>query len=154
MYLWDWRSGELVTKLQAASSYSTISSVSFSLDSKHIVTAGKRHFKFWVLGSSRRTQLNGVMGRTSSLAIHGKPANLAIQRGSSFISITPLWSNVSNSSLKQASDSFPIYALTEAGLIGVRTVLRLICFVLENLRHWYILRVITGSFCSQEYCTL
>ncbi|KAF7845400.1 mitogen-activated protein kinase-binding protein 1 isoform X1 [Senna tora] len=117
MYLWDWRSGELVTKLQATSSCSTISSVSFSSNAKFIVTAGKKHLKFWVLGSSRRTQLNGGLGRTAC-QLHGKPANLAIQRGNSFISITSsLLSNISNNNSKQASDSFPIYALTEAGIL-------------------------------------
>ncbi|XP_054779617.1 uncharacterized protein LOC129287476 isoform X2 [Prosopis cineraria] len=114
IHLWDFRSGELVTKLQATSSCSSITSVGFSLDAKVIVTAGKRHLKLWALGSSRRTQLNGGMGRTTSLAIHAKPANLAIQRGSSFISIaSSVWSN----NFKQAGDSFPLYALTDAGIL-------------------------------------
>lgn len=143
MYLWNWRNGELVTKLQATSSSSAISSVSFSSDSKLIVTAGKRHLKFWVLGSSRRTQLNGGMGRTAPFAIHGKPANLSIQRGSSFISIaSSVWRNTTNINFKQAGDSFLIYALTDAGLIWFRTTLRLMCFVLETLRHGYMLHMI------------
>ncbi|KAK4270452.1 hypothetical protein QN277_023488 [Acacia crassicarpa] len=118
IYLWDFRSGELVTKLQASSSCSSITSVGFSLDAKLIVTAGTRHLKFWVLGSSRRTQLNGGRGRTTSLAIHGKPANLAIQRGSSFISIaSSVWCNISDNNFKQVGVSFPIYALTDAGIL-------------------------------------
>ncbi|XP_028787401.1 mitogen-activated protein kinase-binding protein 1 isoform X2 [Neltuma alba] len=118
IYLWDFRSGELVTKLQATSSCSSIKSVGFSMDAKLIITAGTRHLKFWVLESSRRSQMNGGRGRTTSLAIHGKPANLAIQRGSSFISIaSSVWSNISDNNFKQVGDSFPIYALTDAGIL-------------------------------------
>lgn len=129
IYLWDWRSGELVTKLQATSSCSTVSSVSFSSDAKFIVTAGKKHLKFWVLISSRRTQLNGVMSRSASLAIHEKPAKLAIHKGSSFISIaSSMWSNSSYDNCKQAADCFPLYALTDSGLIWFRASLILIFF--------------------------
>ncbi|XP_019450724.1 PREDICTED: mitogen-activated protein kinase-binding protein 1 [Lupinus angustifolius] len=116
IYLWDWRSGELVTKLQVTSSCSAISSVSFSSDAKFIVTAGKKHLKFWGLGSSGRTQLNGEMRRSATLAIHEKHANLAIHKGSSFISVvSSVWSNSSYDNCKQAGDCFPIHALTDSG---------------------------------------
>ncbi|MED6150355.1 hypothetical protein PIB30_071499 [Stylosanthes scabra] len=62
IYLWEWRSGELVTKVKATSACSTISNVSFSSDAKLIVTSGEKHLKFWVLGSSIRTQINGTKG--------------------------------------------------------------------------------------------
>ncbi|RDX82457.1 WD repeat-containing protein 62, partial [Mucuna pruriens] len=117
IYLWDWRSGELVTKLQATSSCSTISSVSFSSDAKFFVTAGKKHLKFWVLGSSRKTQLNGGMSRTTSLAIHEKPANLSIHKGSTFTSITSVWGCSGYDNCKQAGDCFPIYTLTDSGIL-------------------------------------
>ncbi|TKY65891.1 Mitogen-activated protein kinase-binding protein 1 [Spatholobus suberectus] len=117
IYLWDWRSGKLVTKLQATSSCSTISSVSFSSDAHFFVTAGKKHLKFWVLGSSRKTQLNGGMSRTTSVAIHEKPANLSIHKGSSFTSITSVWGCSGYDDCKQAGDCFPIYTLTDSGIL-------------------------------------
>ncbi|KAG5142868.1 hypothetical protein JHK82_018563 [Glycine max] len=117
IYLWDWRSGELITKLQATSSCSTISSVSFSSDAKFFVTAGKKHLKFWILGSSRKTQLNGGISRTTSLAIHEKPANLSILKGSSFTSITSMWGCSGHDNCKQAGDCFPIYTLTDSGIL-------------------------------------
>lgn len=134
IYIWDWRSGELITKLQATSSCSTISSVSFSSDAKFFVTAGKKHLKFWILGSSRKTQLNGGISRTTSLAIHEKPANLSILKGSSFTSITSMWGCSGHDNCKQAGDCFPIYTLTDSGLMQFRESLRLI-FVFKILRH-------------------
>ncbi|KAK7395150.1 hypothetical protein VNO78_15694 [Psophocarpus tetragonolobus] len=116
IYLWNWRSGELVTKLQAASSSSTISSVSFSSDAKFFVTAGKKHLKFWILGSSRKTNLNGGMGR-ASLVIHEKSANLSIHKGSSFTSITSVWSRSGYDNCRQAGDCFLIYTLTDSGIL-------------------------------------
>ncbi|KAJ1437346.1 WD40/YVTN repeat-like-containing domain superfamily [Sesbania bispinosa] len=118
IYLWDWRSGHLVTKLQATSSCSTVSSVSFSSDAKFIVTAGKNHLKFWTLGSSRRTQQNGGMSRTTSLAIHEKLTNLSIHKESSFTAISSsMWSSSSYDNCKQAGDCFPIYTLTDSGIL-------------------------------------
>ncbi|KAK7256868.1 hypothetical protein RIF29_30412 [Crotalaria pallida] len=120
IYLWDWRSGELVTKLQATSSCSTVSSVSFSSDAKFIVTAGKKHLKFWVLGSSGRTQINGEMRRSATQALHEKPANLAIHKGSSFISVaSSAWISSSYDNCEQAGDCFPIYALTDSGNLSL-----------------------------------
>lgn len=139
IYLWDFRSGEMVTKVQATSSCSSITSVAFSLDAKVIVTAGTRHLKFWTLGSCRRTQLNGGRDRTTSLAIHGKPANLAIQRRSSFKSIaSSVWSN----NFKQEGDNFPIYALTDAGSIWFITPSKLTCVVLLTFKDYYVLQKI------------
>lgn len=121
-----------MTKLQATSSCSTVSSVSFSSDAKFIVTAGKKHLKFWILGSSRRTQQNGGTRRSSrmtSLSIHEKLANLSIHKKSSFTSIaSSVWSSSSNDNCKQAGDFFPIYALTDSGLIQFRLSLKLAFF--------------------------
>ncbi|XP_041026151.1 mitogen-activated protein kinase-binding protein 1 [Juglans microcarpa x Juglans regia] len=115
IYLWDWRSGTLVTKLKANSSCSAVSSVNFSRDAKFIVTAGKKHLKFWKVGSSPRTRLNAGTG---SLAIHGKPVDLGPQKGSSFVSVTSrFWSGGSFVNGEQASDLFPIYALTGTGVL-------------------------------------
>ncbi|XP_012575368.1 uncharacterized protein [Cicer arietinum] len=121
IYLWDWRSGALITKLQATSSCSTISSVTFSSDAKIIVTAGKKHLKFWTLESSRKTQQNGGMSRTARTAspsIHEKLAKLSIQKESSFTSIaSSVWSNSSDDIRKQAGGLFPIYTLTDSGIL-------------------------------------
>ncbi|KAK7294641.1 hypothetical protein RJT34_17531 [Clitoria ternatea] len=118
IYLWDWRSGEMVTKLLATSSCSTISSVCFSSDAKFIVTAGKKHLKFWAFGSCRRTQLNERMNRTTSLALHEKPVNLSIHKGSSFSSIaSSVRGSSSYDNCKQAADCFPIYSLTDSGVL-------------------------------------
>ncbi|PON63709.1 WD repeat containing protein [Trema orientale] len=85
IYLWEWQSGMLLTKLKASSSCSAIASVSFSSDAKFVVTAGKKHLKFWAVGSSPKTCLNKG---SVSLAVHGKAVNLGPQKESSFISIT------------------------------------------------------------------
>lgn len=113
IYLWNWRSGQLVTKLKANSSCSAITSVSFSSDGKFIVTAGKKHLKFWTLGSSPRTRLNKS---TESLTIHAKPVNLGIQKGSSFVSVlSATWTDNNVVNHKQIGEGFAIYALTDAG---------------------------------------
>jgi WD40 repeat protein len=116
IYLWDWRSGILVTKLKASSSCSAVTSVSFSSDAKFIVTAGKKHLKFWTVGSSPGTRLSNGTG---SLAMHGKPVNLGPQKGSSFISVTSaIGMNNSPDTAEQAGDLFPIYVLTDEGWIS------------------------------------
>ncbi|XP_045793438.1 WD repeat-containing protein 62 isoform X1 [Trifolium pratense] len=118
IYLWDWRSGHLITKLQGTSSGSTVSSVSFSSDAKFIVTAGKKHLKFWTLKSSRKTQQNGGLHRTASLAIQEKVANLSIQKDCSYTSIaSSVWTNGSDDNRKQAGGLFPIYTLTDSGIL-------------------------------------
>ncbi|KAI5584496.1 hypothetical protein BDE02_06G085400 [Populus trichocarpa] len=115
IYLWDWRSGILVTKLKASSSCSAVTSVSFSSDAKFIVTAGKKHLKFWTVGSSPGTRLSNGTG---SLAMHGKPVNLGPQKGSSFISVTSaIGMNNSPDTAEQAGDLFPIYVLTDEGTL-------------------------------------
>lgn len=96
----------LLTKLKASSSCTAISSVSFSSDSKSILTAGKKHLKFWTI-TSPKTQFN--LG-TSSLSLHGKPVNLGAHQGSSFVSITSGLSTDGSS-----GEVFPMYALTESG---------------------------------------
>ncbi|KAL4396512.1 hypothetical protein S83_013909 [Arachis hypogaea] len=94
------------------------SNVSFSSDAKLIITAGEKHLKFWVLGSSRSTQINGTKGRSASIVIHEKPTNLAIHKGSSCIYIaSSVWINSSYDNCKQAGDCLPIYALTNSGIL-------------------------------------
>ncbi|XP_058739718.1 uncharacterized protein LOC131611903 [Vicia villosa] len=123
IYLWDWRSGQLITKLQATSSSSVVSSVSFSSDAKFIITAGKKHLKFWTLESSRKTQQNGVMRKTvntASLAIHEKISNLSIQKECSFTYVvSSVWTNSSDDNRKQAGRLFSIYTLTDSGILYI-----------------------------------
>ncbi|KAL0545194.1 hypothetical protein IC582_020342 [Cucumis melo] len=106
IYIWDWRTTALLTKLKASSSCTAISSVSFSSDSKSLLTAGKKHLKFWTI-TSPKTHFN--LG-TSSLSLHGKPVNLGPHQGSSFVSIASgFWEDGSS------SEVFRMYALTETG---------------------------------------
>ncbi|XVF76771.1 hypothetical protein PTKIN_Ptkin13bG0293700 [Pterospermum kingtungense] len=118
IYLWDWRSGTLVTKLKASSSCSAVTSVTFSSDAKYIVTAGKKHLKFWAVGASPRTRMNKG---TVSLSIHAKPINLGPQKGSSFISVTSAIRTESTDgsvvNCNEVDDQFSIYALTDAGVL-------------------------------------
>ncbi|KAE8654270.1 Phosphate transporter 4,2 [Hibiscus syriacus] len=87
IYLWDWRSGILVTKLKASSSCSAVTSVTFSSDANYVVTAGKKHLKFWAVGSS-------------------------------FISVSSaIWKEDSVVNCDQVDELFPIYALTDAGVL-------------------------------------
>ncbi|XP_038883897.1 mitogen-activated protein kinase-binding protein 1 isoform X1 [Benincasa hispida] len=108
IYVWDWRTTALLTKLKASSSCSAISSISFSSDSKSILTAGKKHLKFWTI-TSPKTHFN--LG-TSSLSLHGKPVNLGPHQGSSFVSITSGFLADGSS-----GEVFPMYALTETGVL-------------------------------------
>ncbi|KAM3689728.1 hypothetical protein ACB098_09G070500 [Castanea mollissima] len=115
IYLWDWRSGMLVTKLKASSSCTAVSSVNFSSDAKLIVTAGKKHLKFWTVGSSPRSLLNAGTG---SMALHGKPVDLGPQKGSSFVSVaSQMGSDSSYVNSEQTGNLFPIYALTDTGVL-------------------------------------
>lgn len=113
IYLWNWKSSMLVSKLKASSSSSAVSSVSFSSDAKFIVTSGKNHLKFWDVVSSRRTRLNKG---TVSLTKHRKAVNLGLQKGSSFVSVTSAIRIDSNITIcDRAGDLSPIYALTDSG---------------------------------------
>ncbi|CAL5335071.1 unnamed protein product [Camellia sinensis] len=113
--LWDWRSGMLVTKLKACSSCSSVESVCFSSDAKFIVTAGKKHLKFWTVGSSARPRANAG---AKSLAMHGKAINLGYQKGCSFVAVSsPVLTNSSLVNRDQAGGILPIYALTDAGVL-------------------------------------
>ncbi|KAJ4823364.1 hypothetical protein Tsubulata_027311 [Turnera subulata] len=115
IYLWEWKSGMLVTKIKASSSSSVVTSVCFSSDAKFIVTAGKKHLKFWAVGSSPKTRLNPGAG---SLGIHGKPVNLGPQKGSSFVSVTSaIWSSCGSANAEKIGDMLPIYALTDGGIL-------------------------------------
>ncbi|KAH9672782.1 transducin/WD40 repeat-like superfamily protein [Citrus sinensis] len=119
IYLWNWRSAMLVMKLKANSSCSAITSACFSSDAKFIVTAGKKHLKFWTIGSSAtaRTRLNKG---TESLTLHAKPVNLGIQKESYFVSvISATWTDNGVVNQEQAGESFTIYALTDAGILYI-----------------------------------
>ena len=118
--LWDWRSGMLVTKVKACSSCSSVESVGFSSDAKFIVTSGKKHLKFWNVGSSIRTRANAGV---KSLALNGKPINLGHHKGGSFIAVTsPILTNSSLVNLDQAGEILPIYALTDTGGLAFFTI--------------------------------
>ena len=111
--LWDWQKGLLVAKLKSSLSCSAIASVSFSLDGKLIVTAGKKHLKFWMIGSSTRPCTDTGTG---AMTMHGKPVNLGYHKGSSFTSVSsPIWAYSSLVSSEQSCVLFPIYALTDGG---------------------------------------
>ena len=111
--LWDWRSGVMVTKLKSSSSCTAISCVSFSSDAGFFVTAGKKHLKFWTVGSSARPRSN-VGG--SFLTMDGKSVNLGSQKGSSFISVaSATWTAPSLVGSARPTEFYPIYALTDAG---------------------------------------
>ncbi|KAM7258973.1 hypothetical protein ACFE04_014714 [Oxalis oulophora] len=115
IYLWNWQSGLLVTKLKASSSSSTVTSVCFSSDAKFIITAGKKHLKFWMIGSSRWTRLGAG---SQSLTMHGKPVNLGPQKGSSFVSVaSSIYNNDGFVDFEQACEAFPIYAMTNTGVL-------------------------------------
>ncbi|XP_048127129.1 mitogen-activated protein kinase-binding protein 1 isoform X1 [Rhodamnia argentea] len=110
IYFWDWQSGRLATKVKASSSCSAIASVTFSSDTKYILTAGNKHLKLWSVALSSRTRFNG---EAETQVLQGKPLNLGLQRGQSFVSVTsPIWTNQ-----QPANDRFLIYALTEAGVL-------------------------------------
>ncbi|PIA54412.1 hypothetical protein AQUCO_00900752v1, partial [Aquilegia coerulea] len=112
--LWDWRNGGLVTKVKSSSSCSVISSVIFSSDANFFVTAGKKHMKFWTVGPSLRLLSNVGAGLP---AMDGKSANLGCQKGSSFISVTSASWTVPIPGRDQAAEFYPIYALTDAGVL-------------------------------------
>ena len=117
--LWDWQRGLLVAKLKSSSSCSAIASVSFSSDGKLIITAGKKHLKFWMVGSSTRLRTDTGTG---SIAMHGKPINLGYHKGSSFTSVSsPIWASSSLGGKEETCELFPIYALTDVGEIYINS---------------------------------
>lgn len=110
--LWDWRSKILMTKIKASSQYPAFASVSFSLDTKFIVTAGKKHLRFWKVGSPPNSRAST---RSTSVAMQGKPINLGHCEGFSFVAVTaPSWTKKSSVNHIHAAES-PIYALTDTG---------------------------------------
>ncbi|XP_024030140.1 mitogen-activated protein kinase-binding protein 1 [Morus notabilis] len=114
IHLWEWRIGMLVTKLKASASCSAISSVSFSLDAKFVITAGKKHLMFWTFRSSPKTRIS--KGNVS-MTMHGKAVNLGLQKGRSFISVTSSLRTDKTTMCGQAGEFFPLYALTDAGVL-------------------------------------
>ncbi|CAA3027960.1 mitogen-activated kinase-binding 1 [Olea europaea subsp. europaea] len=114
--LWDWRSKILMTKIKASSQYPAFASVSFSLDTKFIVTAGKKHLRFWKVGSPPNSRAST---RSTSVAMQGKPINLGHCEGFSFVAVTaPSWTKKSSVNHIHAAES-PIYALTDTGILCV-----------------------------------
>ncbi|KAA8518995.1 hypothetical protein F0562_016231 [Nyssa sinensis] len=117
--LWDRRSGILFTKVKACSSCSAVASVSFSSDAKFIVTAGKRHLKFWKIGSSTRPRTNTG---AAALTMQGKSVSLSHHKGCLFIAVTSsIWTDSCRVDWDQAGEVLPIYALTDAGVLCVLT---------------------------------
>ncbi|CAL1378866.1 unnamed protein product [Linum trigynum] len=112
--LWDWKKGVLVAKLKASSS--AISSVSFTANGKFIVTAGKKHLKFWTVGLTpkKSTRLSTVSVAGAAPMIQGKPVNLGPHKGSSFVCVTS-----SANAEPIGSTMFSIYALTVEGVLCV-----------------------------------
>ncbi|RZC79378.1 hypothetical protein C5167_003825 [Papaver somniferum] len=104
----------MVTKIKSSSSCTGISCVSFSSDARVFVTAGKKHLKFWTLGSSTRPRSNV----TSLPTLDGKSATLGCQKGSSFVSVVSATSSSANLvGGSRAVKLYPIYALTDAGVL-------------------------------------
>lgn len=114
IYLWDLCNRVLAAKVKASSSFSAVTSVSFSSDAKFIVTAGKKHLKSWAVGSYRMH----ATGSAGSLALCGKPVNLGPHKGSSFIDVSSsLWTDNCSDGHEPAAKASYIYALTDTGLI-------------------------------------
>ncbi|KAI3781660.1 hypothetical protein L2E82_11680 [Cichorium intybus] len=103
--LWDYRSGTLVKKLKACSSFSAVASVSFSADANFILTAGKRHLKIWTVGLPTKSR---AKTEKVSPTMHGKTVNLGLHKGCTFIAVT--------SSIK-SGEPVLIYALTDSGVL-------------------------------------
>lgn len=138
--LWDWQRGLLVAKLKSSSSCSAIASVGFSSDGKLIVTAGKKHLKIWMVGSSTRPHTDGSTG---SMAMQGKPVNLGHHKGSSFTSVST--ARLSSSSV-QTSELFPIYALTD---VGKNFILVLIMFFVVHAFLLFVSKI--SSFMNHSF---
>lgn len=109
-YIWEWKNGRLITKLKASAPCFEATAAIFSSDKKSIITSGKKHLRFWTVGTSPRTRLNkGVL----TVAMQGKPIDLCPQKGRSFISVT------SASRSEQGSELSSIYAMTDAGELAL-----------------------------------
>ncbi|KOM37600.1 hypothetical protein LR48_Vigan03g098200 [Vigna angularis] len=57
------------------------------------------------------------MRKSTSLAIHEKPTNLSIHKASSVTSISSVWCCNGYDNCKKAGDCFPIYTLTDSGIL-------------------------------------
>ncbi|KAG9453880.1 hypothetical protein H6P81_006784 [Aristolochia fimbriata] len=115
--LWDWVSQRVVTKLKVSASWSAISSVKFSSDGVYLLTAGRKHLKYWALGCSARVRANAG---TVLQATEGKAPNLGCRKGDSFVSIAFAASSTSNSEWKdRTTDIGFVYALTDGGILCV-----------------------------------
>ncbi|KAJ9548772.1 hypothetical protein OSB04_021315, partial [Centaurea solstitialis] len=112
--LWDWRSGRLVKKLKACSSFSAVTSVSFSVDANFILTAGKKHLKIWTVGlpTKSRAKTNSL-----SLSMHGKTLNLGHHKACTFTAITSSLKTNGNLADGKSGDLVLVYALTDSGVL-------------------------------------
>ncbi|KAI3771297.1 hypothetical protein L6452_02459 [Arctium lappa] len=112
--LWDWRSGRLVKKLKACSSFSAVASVSFSVDTNFILTAGKRHLKIWTVGLPTKSR---AKTDSLSLTMHGKTVNLGHHKGCTFIAITSSLKINGNVADGKSGELVLVYALTDSGIL-------------------------------------
>ncbi|KAK6943075.1 WD40 repeat [Dillenia turbinata] len=113
--LWNLHGGVLVRKLRACFLSSAVASVCFSSDAKYIATAGKKHLKLWTIGSLKRSSVSTLV---ETLAMCRKPVKSGFLKESSFVCITsPGWINTAFACREQAREFFPIYALTDSGVL-------------------------------------
>ncbi|XP_071723045.1 uncharacterized protein [Rutidosis leptorrhynchoides] len=114
--VWDWRSGTLVKKLKACAPFSDVASVSFSTDSKFILTSGKRHIKIWTVGLPTKSR---AKTETVSLPMHGKHVNLGHHKGCTFVDITSPYKSNAKVGDEKGGDIVLVYALTGSGVLCV-----------------------------------
>lgn len=108
--LWDLRTQTILTRIKACSA---VASVSFSLDAKFIVTAGRKHLKLWKVELPTRSR---PTTRAISVAINGKSLNVGHCQGYSFIAVTyPHWSDERVVNNIMDNKSLYIYALADTG---------------------------------------
>ncbi|KAL4572352.1 hypothetical protein LXL04_019125 [Taraxacum kok-saghyz] len=115
---WDWRSGTLVKKMKACSSFCAVSSVTFSADANFILTAGKRHLKIWTVGLPTKSQAKTkTKTKTISLTMHGKAVNLGQLKGCTFVAVTSPFKTNGNVADGKGSEPVIVYALTDSGVL-------------------------------------
>lgn len=104
--LWELRSQTILTKIKVCSA---VASVSFSLDAKFIVTAGRKHLKIWTVELPARS-----FPSTRAMSINGKPLNVGHFKGHSFVAVTyPQWTD--KRPVENTRESSSVYALADTG---------------------------------------